>query len=61
MVEDQTHLARLWRVDANGHRQVVLSYLRAPQELLPLGNGHYLLAGGGRDRVLRLTVKPEAR
>lgn len=61
VVEDQTHLARLWRVDASGQRHVVLSHLRAPQELLPLGNGNYLLAEGGRDRVLRLSIKPQGR
>lgn len=61
VAEDQTHLARLWRVDASGQRHVVLSHLRAPQELLPLGNGHYLLAEGGRDRVLRLAIEPEHR
>lgn len=61
VVEDQTHLARLWLVDASGKRQVVLSHLRAPQELLPLGDGHYLLAEGGRDRVLRLSAENRSR
>jgi hypothetical protein len=56
IVEDQTHQARLWLRDNSGKLQVILSNLRAPQELLPLGQGKYLLAEGGRDRVLELST-----
>lgn len=55
IVEDQTHQARLWLLDNNGKLQTVLSNLRAPQALLPTGPGHYLLAEGGRNRVLALS------
>lgn len=53
--EDSTHRARLLRVDGAGEQHVVLSYLKAPQAIVPDGKGGYLLAEGGRDRVLRLT------
>jgi hypothetical protein len=59
IVEDQTHQARLWLQDKNGKLQVVLSNLRAPQELLPMGQGRYLLAEGGRNRVLELVLSPD--
>lgn len=52
--EDSTHRARLLRIDGDGSRHVVLSYLKAPQAIVPDGQGGYLLAEGGRDRVLRL-------
>ncbi|WP_249673855.1 hypothetical protein [Pseudomonas abieticivorans] len=55
--EDQTHLARLWLLDNSGKLQVILSHLRAPQELLPMGGGKYLLAEGGRDRVIELSTR----
>ncbi|MDF0731819.1 hypothetical protein P0Y43_13975 [Pseudomonas entomophila] len=57
--EDSTHRARLLRIDADGKRHTVLSFLKAPQAIVPDGKGSYLLAEGGRNRVLRLTP-PEA-
>ncbi|WP_287810997.1 PfkB family carbohydrate kinase [Pseudomonas sp.] len=54
IVEDQTHLARLWLRTPDGKLQVILSHLRAPQELLPTGDNTYLLAEGGRNRVIEL-------
>lgn len=53
--EDSTHRARLLRIDADGQRHTVLTFLKAPQAIVPDGKGGYLLAEGGRDRVLRLT------
>ncbi|MFJ3485739.1 hypothetical protein ACIPL1_20450 [Pseudomonas sp. NPDC090202] len=58
ITEDQTHQARLWLLDNSGKLRVILSNLRAPQELLRTGDGQYLLAEGGRDRVLELKVQP---
>jgi hypothetical protein len=54
--EDSTHRARLLRIDGGGTQHVVLSYLKAPQAIVPDGKGGYLLAEGGRDRVLHLTA-----
>jgi len=59
--EDSTHRARLLRIAGDGTRQTVLSYLKAPQAIVPDGKGGYLLAEGGRDRVLRLTPPVEQR
>lgn len=56
IVEDQTHMARLWLLGPDGELRVVLSHLRAPQELMPVGEDRYLLAEGGRDRVIELGV-----
>lgn len=53
--EDSTHRARLLRIDADGKRHTVLSFLKAPQSIVPDGKGGYLLAEGGRDRVLHLS------
>ncbi|MGY4492817.1 hypothetical protein [Pseudomonas sp. TE3610] len=58
IVEDQTHLARLWLRTPDGKLQVILSHLRAPQELLPTGDNTYLLAEGGRNRVIELKAVP---
>lgn len=57
IVEDQTHLARLWLRTPDGKLQVILSHLRAPQELLPTGDNTYLLAEGGRNRVIELRAE----
>ncbi|KKO15114.1 MULTISPECIES: hypothetical protein [Pseudomonas] len=53
--EDNTHRARLLRIGADGARQTVLSFLKAPQSIVADGKGGYLLAEGGRNRVLHLT------
>ncbi|MGY2398262.1 hypothetical protein [Pseudomonas sp. SDO5271_S396] len=52
--EDATHRARLLLIDKQGHQQTILSFLKAPQSIVPTGRGSYLLAEGGRDRVLEL-------
>ncbi|AJE22555.1 Hypothetical protein Achr_31460 [Azotobacter chroococcum NCIMB 8003] len=52
--EDATHLARLLLLTPQGRLEVVLSHLRAPQALLATGADSYLLAEGGRDRVLEI-------
>ncbi|MFJ4430922.1 hypothetical protein ACIPZG_08110 [Pseudomonas sp. NPDC089395] len=57
--EDNTHRARLLRIDADGTRHTVLTFLKAPQAITPDGKGGYLLAEGGRNRVLHLTPAPE--
>ncbi|MFJ4158172.1 hypothetical protein ACIPZF_25695 [Pseudomonas sp. NPDC089752] len=59
--EDNTHRARLLRVDADGTQHTVLTFLKAPQSIVADGKGGYLLAEGGRNRVLRLTPPAEAR
>ncbi|MGH8449798.1 hypothetical protein [Pseudomonas sp.] len=56
--EDSTHRARLLLVDPQGKQQTILSFLKAPQSIVPTGRGTYLLAEGGRNRVLELA--PEA-
>lgn len=53
--EDATHRARLLLIDKQGRQQTILSFLKAPQSIVPTGHGTYLLAEGGRDRVLELT------
>ena len=57
--EDSTHRARLLLIDKQGQQQTILSFLKAPQSIVPTDRGTYLLAEGGRDRVLELT--PETR
>lgn len=52
--EDSTHRARLLLIDKQGHQQTILSFLKAPQSIVPTGRGTYVLAEGGRDRVLEL-------
>ena len=52
--EDSTHRARLLLIDKQGHQRTILSFLKAPQSIVPTGRGTYLLAEGGRDRVLEL-------
>ena len=53
--EDSTHRARLLLWDGKGEPHTILSFLKAPQSIVPDGKGGYLLAEGGRDRVLQLT------
>ncbi|MFK0310729.1 hypothetical protein ACIQUF_05735 [Pseudomonas sp. NPDC090233] len=57
--EDNTHRARLLRIDADGTQHTVLTFLKAPQSIVADGKGGYLLAEGGRNRVLRLTPPVE--
>ncbi|WP_051422235.1 hypothetical protein [Pseudomonas sp. FH1] len=52
--EDATHRARLLLIDKQGRQQTILSFLKAPQSIVPTGRGTYLLAEGGRDRILEL-------
>ncbi|KTB67631.1 MULTISPECIES: hypothetical protein [Pseudomonas] len=53
--EDSTHRARLLLIDKQGQQQTILSFLKAPQSIVPTNRGTYLLAEGGRNRVLELT------
>ncbi|MDR6714940.1 hypothetical protein J2W83_004577 [Pseudomonas hunanensis] len=53
--EDSTHRARLLRIDGDGQRHTMLTFLKAPQAIVADGRGGYLLAEGGRNRVLQLT------
>ncbi|MGV6474072.1 hypothetical protein [Azotobacter vinelandii] len=52
--EDATHRARLLLLNPQGRLETVLTHLRAPQVLLPTGTDTYLLAEGGRDRILEI-------
>lgn len=61
ITEDATHRARLLLIDAQGERQTILSFLKAPQSIVRTASGHYLLAEGGRDRVLELIPPLSAR
>jgi hypothetical protein len=54
--EDRTHRARLLLLDSSGTLNVILTFLKAPQELMPIGGSKYLLAEGGRNRVLEITA-----
>ncbi|WP_447750221.1 hypothetical protein [Pseudomonas nicosulfuronedens] len=53
--EDSTHRARLLLWNGKGEPRTILSFLKAPQSIVPDGKGGYLLAEGGRNRVLQLT------
>lgn len=57
--EDSTHRARLLLIDKQGRQQTILSFLKAPQSIVPTSRGTYLLAEGGRNRVLELV--PDTR
>lgn len=59
VTEDSTHRARLLLIDTQGRQRTVLSMLKAPQAIIAQGDGTYLVAEGGRDRVLEL--KPQER
>lgn len=54
--EDSTHRARLLLIDPQGRQQTILSFLKAPQSIIATSNKTYLLAEGGRNRVLELTL-----
>ncbi|MDF3933794.1 hypothetical protein [Pseudomonas citronellolis] len=56
--EDATHRARLLLATGEGAPRTVLAYLKAPQAILPLGGDRYLLAEGGRNRVLEFNLAP---
>ena len=58
--EDSTHRARLLLIDKQGRQQTILSFLKAPQSIVRTGEGTYLLAEGGRNRVLKLVSPPLA-
>lgn len=53
--EDSTHRARLLLIGNDGFQRTILSFLKAPQSIVASGRGTYLLAEGGRNRVLELT------
>jgi hypothetical protein len=53
--EDSTHRARLLLISAGGERHTVLSFLKAPQSVVATDHGTYLVAEGGRNRVLEIT------
>lgn len=59
VVEDRTHLARVLLADQRGNTTTILSHLRAPQVLIGNEAGDsYLLAEGGRNRVIKLSKNP---
>lgn len=55
ITEDATHMARLLLLDGAGRLQVILSHLRSAQTILPVGEGRYLVAEQGRNRILEIT------
>lgn len=57
--EDSTHRARLLLVDSHGEQRTILSFLKAPQSIVRTATGTYLLAEGGRNRVLELLPPPD--
>lgn len=57
ITEDTTHRARLLLANANG-QQTILSFLKAPQAIVRTADGRYLVAEGGRNRVLELEPPP---
>jgi hypothetical protein len=54
ITEDLTHRARLLLLDASGTTHTILSHLRAPQTIIALAPGRYLVAEQGRGRILEL-------
>lgn len=54
--EDLTHRARLLLIEPSGRVQTILSYLKAPQAITRLAEGRYLVAEGGRDRILEIRL-----
>lgn len=57
--EDSTHRARLLLLTPDGKLEVILSHLRAPQQLLKIEKDTYYLAEGGRDRIIILKKQRE--
>jgi len=53
--EDSTHRARLLLLDNLSRLQTILSFLKAPQMVARTPRGTYLLAEGGRNRILEIT------
>jgi len=55
ITEDATHGARVLLVEPDGHLVTVLSHLRSAQTLIRRGDGHYLVAEQGRNRILEFS------
>lgn len=55
ITEDATHGARVLLVQPDGRLVTVLSHLRSAQTLIRRGDGHYLVAEQGRNRILELS------
>lgn len=55
--EDANHRARVLLWTPEGKLKVMLKALKSPQGVEPMGNGHYWLAEGGRNRVLEFKPK----
>lgn len=53
--EYSTHRARLLLLDNRSGLQTILSFLKAPQMVARTPRGTYLLAEGGRNRILEIT------
>lgn len=54
--EDSTHRARLLLIDPQGRQHTILSFLKAPQSIIATSSKTYLVAEGGRNRVLELAL-----
>lgn len=59
ITEDATHMARLLLLDPQQHLWTILSHLRAPQSIIAIAPGHYLLAEQGRNRIIELQRQPD--
>lgn len=57
--EDSTHQARLLLLTPKGKLEVILTHLKAPQQLLAVGKNKYYLAESGRNRVIEIELKEE--
>ena len=55
ITEDATHGARVLLLRPDGSLVTVLSHLRSAQTLIARGDGHYLVAEQGRNRILELS------
>ncbi|MBA1258115.1 hypothetical protein [Pseudomonas oryzihabitans] len=55
ITEDATHGARVLLVQPDSRLVTVLSHLRSAQTLIPRGDGHYLVAEQGRNRILEFS------
>lgn len=60
ITEDATHGARVLLLTPDGRLLMVLAHLRSAQTLIARGDGHYLVAEQGRQRILELYPQPGA-
>lgn len=61
ITEDATHGARLLLLGNDGYLRTVLSHLRSAQTIIELESGHYLISEQGRERILEVFQRTDAR